>query len=61
VPALALRARPADIVLLRLHPDDAVPRRVFAVTPAGRERRPAVCALIDHLHRQAQQFRGGSR
>jgi DNA-binding transcriptional LysR family regulator len=58
VPELAVRARPADIVLLRLHRDDAAPRRVFAVTPAGKERRPAVRAMIDHLRREARDLRG---
>lgn len=42
VPALAVRATPADLVLLRLHPDDASVRQIFAATtrkptPAARQ------------------------
>lgn len=36
VPALAARAVPADIALVRLRDDDAPVRRVFAATAAGR-------------------------
>lgn len=42
VPALAVRAAPSDLTLLRLHPDDASVRRIFAATVAGRSRPPAV-------------------
>lgn len=54
VPELAVRARPADIVLLRLHPDDAAPRRVFAATAPGRVVGAAVHAFVDELRRQAR-------
>jgi DNA-binding transcriptional LysR family regulator len=49
VPALAARAAPADIVLLRLHRDDASTRRIFAATLAGRTRPPAVTRLLGIL------------
>jgi DNA-binding transcriptional LysR family regulator len=49
VPALAVRARPADIALLRLHTNDVSVRRIFAATLAGRDRPPAVSALLKHL------------
>ena len=53
VPALAIRARPADIALLRLHPDDAAVRRIFAATLAGRDRSPAVSGLLEMLDHMA--------
>jgi DNA-binding transcriptional LysR family regulator len=49
VPALAVRGTPADITLLRLHPDDAVVRHVYAATPAGRTVPPAVGRFLDLL------------
>ena len=49
VPALAVRATPPDLALLRLHPDDASVRRVFAATVAGRSRPPAVGRFLTHL------------
>jgi DNA-binding transcriptional LysR family regulator len=56
VPALAFRATPPDLVLLRLHPDDASVRQVFAATPAGRRLPPAVARLIVELRRVARQL-----
>lgn len=53
VPALAARATPADLVLLRLHPDDASVRQIFAATVAGRSRPAAVSRLLDHLDQVA--------
>lgn len=53
VPALAVRARPADIALLSLHADDASVRRIFAATPAGRDPSPAVSGLLEQLGRAA--------
>jgi DNA-binding transcriptional LysR family regulator len=53
LPALAARARPADLVLLRLHAEDASVRRVFAATPAGRSIRPVVRELIALMRRGA--------
>jgi DNA-binding transcriptional LysR family regulator len=53
VPALAARGTPADIALLRLHPDDAVVRQVFAATLAGRSRPPAVSRFLDLLTAEA--------
>ena len=55
VPALAIRAAPADIALLRLHPDDASVRRVFAATVAGRSRPPAVTGFLTQLASAAGQ------
>jgi DNA-binding transcriptional LysR family regulator len=49
IPALAVRATPADIALLRLHGDDASTRRIFAATTAGRSHPPAVGSFIDQL------------
>ncbi|MFJ6194803.1 LysR family transcriptional regulator [Micromonospora sp. NPDC092111] len=51
VPALAVRAAPSDLALLRLHPDDAAVRRVFAATLAGRRRPPTVRRFLTHLDR----------
>jgi DNA-binding transcriptional LysR family regulator len=47
VPALAVRATPADLVLLRLHPEDASVRRVFAAT--NRRPTPAVVHMLSLL------------
>lgn len=49
VPALALRAAPADIALLRLHPADAAVRQIFAATAAGRTRPPTAARFLGHL------------
>ncbi|MEH1126442.1 LysR family transcriptional regulator [Micromonospora sp. CPCC 206061] len=49
VPALAIRATPADLALLRLHRDDATVRQVFAATLAGRRTPPAVAPFVDML------------
>lgn len=49
IPALAARAAPPDIRLLRLHTDDAPVRQVFAATAAGRHLPAAVTRLIDYL------------
>ncbi|MET8119420.1 LysR substrate-binding domain-containing protein [Micromonospora sp. NPDC005189] len=54
VPALAVRAAPPDLTLLRLHPDDASVRRIFAATVAGRSRPPAVRRFLNHLDRAAR-------
>ncbi|MCX4390595.1 LysR substrate-binding domain-containing protein [Micromonospora peucetia] len=53
VPALAVRAAPADLVLLRLHADDAPARRVYAATVGGRHRPPAVDRLVAGLAEEA--------
>jgi DNA-binding transcriptional LysR family regulator len=49
IPALAIRAAPADIALLRLHADDASTRRIFAATTALHSHPPAVGGFIAHL------------
>jgi DNA-binding transcriptional LysR family regulator len=49
IPALAVRARPADVALLRLHRDDASTRRVFAAATAARSHPPAVGRFVDQL------------
>ncbi|MET7960478.1 LysR family transcriptional regulator [Micromonospora zamorensis] len=54
VPALAVRAAPSDLTLLRLHPDDLSVRRVFAATVAGRSRPPAVRRFLTHLDLAAE-------
>ncbi|MFD2763577.1 LysR family transcriptional regulator [Micromonospora eburnea] len=58
VPALAVRATPPDLALLRLHPDDASVRRVFAATAGGRSRPPAVRRFLDHLDTVAAGLAG---
>jgi DNA-binding transcriptional LysR family regulator len=49
IPALAVRATPADLALVRLHRDDAAVRRIFAATVAGRHRPAAVAAFLGDL------------
>lgn len=56
VPALAVRAAPADIALLRLHADDAAVRRVFAATVNGRQRSAAVNGFLDYLDQAAAEI-----
>jgi DNA-binding transcriptional LysR family regulator len=51
VPALAVRATPADLVLLRLHPDDASVRQIFAATT--RKPTPAVVHMLGLLRSAA--------
>ncbi|WP_433723072.1 LysR family transcriptional regulator [Actinoplanes sp. CA-051413] len=51
VPALAVRATPADLVLLRLHPDDASARRIFAAT--ARRPTPTVVHMLSLLRQIA--------
>jgi DNA-binding transcriptional LysR family regulator len=53
VPALAIRATPADLALLRLHRDDATVRQVFASTLAGRRIPPAVAPFVHLLASEA--------
>lgn len=57
VPALAVRGTPADIVLLRLHPDDESVRRIYAATVTGRTRSPAVTRFLTRLDEAARGFR----
>jgi DNA-binding transcriptional LysR family regulator len=54
VPALSVRATPADIALVRVHPDDAAVRRVYAATVAGRSPGTAVANLLTLLRREAR-------
>jgi DNA-binding transcriptional LysR family regulator len=56
IPALAVRAAPADIALLRLHTHDAPLRRVFAATVAGRSRPPTSTQLLQELDRVVGQL-----
>ncbi|MFG3417228.1 LysR family transcriptional regulator [Micromonospora sp. NPDC048063] len=56
VPALAVRAAPADLALLRLHADDAPARRVYAATAAGRHHPPAVARLLAGLAGEARRL-----
>jgi DNA-binding transcriptional LysR family regulator len=57
IPALAVRAAPPDLALLRLHPDDAARRRISAATAKGRQPAPAVAAFVAELDRAARQLR----
>ncbi|MCI0686126.1 MAG: LysR family transcriptional regulator [Sporichthyaceae bacterium] len=56
VPALAIRAAPADIALLRLHAGDASVRQIFAATPAGRSRPAAVTRFLGVLAQVARRL-----
>jgi DNA-binding transcriptional LysR family regulator len=56
IPALAIRATPVDITLLRLHGEDAAARRIFAATVAGRSQSPAVARFIAHLEDVADRI-----
>jgi DNA-binding transcriptional LysR family regulator len=56
IPALAVRAMPADVALLRLRGGDTATRRVFAATAAGRSRPTAVGHLLAHLHTEARDL-----
>jgi DNA-binding transcriptional LysR family regulator len=56
VPALSIRATPADIALVRVHPDDAAVRRVYAATGAGRRPGTAVANLLSLLRHEARQL-----
>jgi len=58
VPALAVRATPPDLALLRLHSEDASVRRVFAATAGGRSRPPAVRRFLTHLDTVAAGLAG---
>ncbi|GID29561.1 LysR family transcriptional regulator [Paractinoplanes brasiliensis] len=49
VPALAMRGKPADVALLRLHRDDEPTRRIYAATAAGRARPAAVDRFLPIL------------
>ncbi len=49
VPALAMRTKPADIALLRLHPDDEPTRQIHAATAAGRATPAAVSRFLPLL------------
>jgi DNA-binding transcriptional LysR family regulator len=53
IPALAVRAAPADLALVRLHRDDAAVRRIFAATLPGRQRPAAVAAFLADLDTEA--------
>lgn len=54
VPALAARAAPSDVRLLRLHADDAPVRRIFAATNATRPRTAAMAAFVRELRTAAR-------
>ncbi len=56
VPALAVRAAPPDIRLIRLPAEDAATRRIFAATVAGRSRTSAVTTFISHLEASARSL-----
>src|SRR5262245_883173 len=56
MPALAIRAAPPDIVLLRLNAADASMRRVFAATVVGRGRSAAVTRVVAQLDEVAAQL-----
>jgi DNA-binding transcriptional LysR family regulator len=56
IPALVVRGTPADITLLRLHPDDESIRRVLAATAAGRATPAAVEQFLTHLGQEARHF-----
>ena len=53
VPALAASRVPPGIAVLRLHRDDESIRHIYAATPPGRTRPPAVTHFLDHLRAAA--------
>jgi DNA-binding transcriptional LysR family regulator len=57
LPALAIRAAPSDLALLRLHRDDAAHRQIFAATAAGRRQPHTVEPLLVELRRSARHLR----
>ena len=57
LPALAVRAAPSDLALLRLHADDAAHRQIFAATVAGRRQPRTVEPLVVELRRSARHLR----
>jgi DNA-binding transcriptional LysR family regulator len=57
LPALAIRAAPSDLALLRLHRDDAAHRQIFAATAAGRRQPRTVEPLLVELRRSARHLR----
>lgn len=61
LPALAARAAPPDVRLLRLHAADAPVRRVFAALPSGRVTGAAARAFVSDLRHAAAQWRNGDR
>jgi DNA-binding transcriptional LysR family regulator len=56
VPSLAARGAPADIALLRVHPDDRSVRKVYAATVAGRALAPAVARFLTYLREAARDL-----
>jgi DNA-binding transcriptional LysR family regulator len=58
LPALAARAVPADVALLRLTAEHCATRSVFTATAAGRTRTAAADALVTDLDRSARDLRG---
>lgn len=56
LPALAIRAAPSDVVLLRLRRQDVAVRRVYAVTRAGRSASPDIAACLAALRRIARDL-----
>jgi len=61
MPALAARAAPPDVALVRLHPEDASVRRIYAVTLAGRSQPPSVAPFLAELRRAAATLRPPTR
>jgi DNA-binding transcriptional LysR family regulator len=57
LPALAVRAAPSDLALLRLHSDDAAHRQIFAAIVAGRRQPRTVEPLVVELRRSARHLR----
>jgi DNA-binding transcriptional LysR family regulator len=53
LPALAASRVPPGIAVLRLHRDDESIRHIYAATPPGRTRPPAVSHFLDHLRAAA--------
>lgn len=53
VPSLAAKGARSDIALVPLHPEDGPPRGVYAATPRGLAKAPAVGAFMDVLEETA--------
>jgi DNA-binding transcriptional LysR family regulator len=57
IPSLAAGAARRDIELVALHPEDAPVRSVYAATPHGLTRSPAVTTFLGCLHTAAARLR----
>jgi DNA-binding transcriptional LysR family regulator len=57
IPSLAVAATRPDVVLTALHPNDAPVRTIYAATPRGLTKPPAVTAFLDLLDNAVAELR----